>query len=349
MSLKDNLINIMSNQLRIYKFKDESKESFINRLLFSAIGLWMIQSTLDKSYIENHNRVGVSKSYLTRKISKLVDEYISMFPMFSIYLDELSTIEFVAKIREEYEKSGYIVPTGFDEFIIMSPKKIARVDDEYIIMRNHIGVANTKAIGLGLFKKLVSNNEIQDLIQLLYIPKINAQEWTSNYIKRLRWGNASKLGDETWYFEAESKYNFYRCWTNKYPEKESIALYKTNDWDYGFAKIQDDKVIGIKIPDWLIGQGNNESEKLFDNDVRRFMYGLKSLYNNNAKALLIKKTDHYYLRLFNALPTREKTALQFLGWRSEKYMDGFNYIIPNETFGVVKTLLLNLSIEMEEK
>lgn len=349
MRLKDNLINIMSNELQIYKFEDESEDSFINRLLFSALGLWIIKSTLDKSFIENHNRVGVSKSYITRKISKIVVEYISLFPSFGIYLDKLTAAELVANIREEYEKAGYIVSTGFDEFIIASPRKTASVDDKHIIMRNHIGNINTKIIGLGTFKKLVLNSDIKDFGELLYIPKIDAKEWTSNYIKHLRWGNSSKLGDGTWYFDAESANSFYKCWVNHYPEKSEIVLYKTNDWDYGFAKRDDDNIIGIKIPSWLIGQDNNPSEKLFDNDVRRFMYGMKALKNNNAKAILIRKSDHYNLKLFNALPTREKTALQFLTWRKEKFTDEFDYIIPNETCEAVKKLLSNLSIEMEEK
>ena len=349
MELKDNLINTISNELQIYKYEYESEDSFINRLLFSAIGLWIIQSTLDKNFIENHNRQGVSKSYITRKVSKIVCEYISLFPSFANYLGELTEAEFVARIRQEYEKAGYMVSTGFDEFVIASSRKIAFIDDKYIIMRNYIDNINTRTIGLGVFKSLVLKNDIKDFYELLYIPKIDAKEWTSNYIKRIRWGNSSKLGDGTWYFDAESTNSFYKSWVEHYPKNCAIVLYKTNDWDYGFARKNDDNIIGVKIPNWLIGQESNESEKLFDNDVRRFMYGMKALKENNGKALLIRKRDHYNLKLFNALPTREKTAMQFLGWRIEKFIDEFNFIIPNETYKIVKELILNLSIEMEER
>ena len=47
MRSKDNLINNISNELRIFRFQDENIENFINRLLFSALGIWIIQSTLD--------------------------------------------------------------------------------------------------------------------------------------------------------------------------------------------------------------------------------------------------------------------------------------------------------------
>lgn len=349
MSLKDNLINTMSNDLRIYRFEDESKDSFINRLFFSALGRWIIQSTLDKNFIENHHRVGVSKSYITRKISKVASEYISLFPSFRTYLDKLTIEKFVARIREEYEKTGYIVSTGFNEFVIASSKNMARIDDRNILIRNNMRDITTKTIGLGSFKTLALSGDIKSFFELLYIPRIDAKEWTSNYIKDLRWGNSSKLGDDTWYFDAENRNSFYNCWMDSYPEKTEIVLYKTNDWDYGFAKRKEGNILGIKIPSWLIGQQNNESEKLFDNDVRRFMYGLKALKNNNAQALLTKKSDHYNLKLFNALPTREKAALQLLTWRKDKFTDEFNYIIPNETFEIVKRLLTNLSIEMEEK
>ena len=348
MRSKDNLINNISNELRIFRFQDENIENFINRLLFSALGIWIIQSTLDKSYVENYNQIGVSKSYITRKVTKIAEEYVSLFPNFSIYLDNLTTSDFVAKIREEYEKAGYIVPTGFNEFITISNTRKGIVNDEFMILRNNLGETSTKIIGLGSFK--VDNNpkDAIDFMELLYIPKVNAKEWTSNYIERLRWGNASPLGESTRYFDMNIKKNFYNCWSSNYPKVNNITIYKTNDWDYGFAKIHNNVVIGIKIPSWLIGQGNNYSERLFDNDVRRFMYGLKALSDNSVKALLIKKVDHYCLRIFNALPSRENTALQLLGWRSIKYIDEFNYIIPRETYEVVKKLLLNLSIDVEE-
>lgn len=349
MKLRNKLINAISYELQIYRFEGESEESYINRLLFSALGLWIIQSTFDKSFIENQNRKGVSKSYLTRKISKLAQEYIYLFPSFRNYLDELTVTEFVALIREEYEKAGYLISAGFDEFVIAAPRKEARVGDKYIIMRNHMGIINTKVIGLGTFKSLNLISDINNFTKLLYIPNINAKEWTSNYIKHIRWGNSSRLGKGTLYFNDESAKSFYKCWTDCYPDKAEIALYKTNDWDYGFARKKDDNIIGVKIPDWLIGQEGSYSEKIFDNDVRRFMYGMKALKDNKAKALLIKKTDHYNLKLYNALPTREKTAIQFLAWRNARFADEFNYLVPSETYEVVKSLLVNLSIEMEEK
>lgn len=349
MDLKNDLIQQISSDLKISKFNDEEQNDYLNRLIYSAIAVWMIQSTGDKSFKENYNRTGVSKSYLTRKVSTIVSEYISIFPSFRNFLDGLTEVEFVAQLREIYEKAGYIVPVGFDEFVISSSAKTARVNNNWLLIRNSLKSEEIKTIGLGTFFENHSENEFCSIEELFYMPKLDAHKWTIEYIKNLKWIDASRLGEETQFFDAKKVKSFSECWAEQFPNYCEVTLYKTNNWDYGFAKKINANIVGMKIPEWLIGQGNNESEKLFDNDVRRFMYGLKSINNNKAKSIAHKKADYFELKLFNGLPTRELTVLQFLGWRKKGFLDEYNYIIPYELFDSVKKLLEKLSIVIEER
>jgi hypothetical protein len=349
MDLKKDLIKQISSDLKISKFNDEEQDDYLNRLLYSAIAVWMIQSTGDQSFNVNYNKRGVSKSYLTRKISKIVLEYIAIFPSFRVFLDGLTEVEFASLLRENYEKAGYIVPVGFDEFVIASPTKTAKVNDSWLLIRNNFKSVATKAIGLGSFLEKHSEEEFCSLHELFYLPKLNAQKWTVEYIKRLKWVDATKLGMETQFFDAKRMKSFSESWIEQFPEYCEVTLYRKNNWDYGFAKKNNTDIVGIKIPEWLIGQGNNESEKLFDNDVRRFMYGLKAINDNRIKSIAYKKTGYFELKLFNALPTRELTALQFLGWRKKGILDEYNYIFPCELFDSVKNLLEKLLIVIEEK
>lgn len=350
MSLKHEMLQQISKDLKITQYKDEEQNDYLNRVLYSAIAVWMVYSLLDHSFDENYNRIGVSKSYLTRKISKIISEYVQIFPQFRIYLDGLSETEFAVKLREIYEKAGYIVPVKFDEFVIGAPTKIAKVNDSLYLIRNDYKCTGPKAIGLGLFlKKSNDYDNICNIDELFYLSKLNAFDWTSNYIKNLKWIEASKLGENTLFFDPTQNKSFSNCWRDQFPERCKITLYKTNDWDYGFAKKYMNEIIGLKVPEFLIGKNGNTSEKLFDNDVRRFMYGLKAMYNNNAKAIVYKKIDHFELRLLNAILSRELTALQFFGWRKKGILNEYQYTIPYEMFDSVIYLLEKLSITVEVK
>jgi hypothetical protein len=349
MSLKNDLLYQIAKDLKIEKFRGEEQDEYTNRLVYSAIGCWLIHSLQDKDFMDNYNKKGISKSYLTRKISKVVSEYVDIFPSFRTFLDGLSETDFVVSLRENFERAGYIVHAGFDEYILTSPQKVAKLSNNCFLLRNDFENTNFKTIGLASFAKDSNNSEVCNLDELFYLIKMDALNWTKKYIESLRWSNAEKLSDETQFFNAKSIKNFSECWESIFPEDNEITLYKTNDWDYGFVKNTNAGKVGIKIPEWLIGQGTNESEKLFDNDVRRFMYGLKAMNNNRVKVLTFKKTECVEIKLFNALPTREGTVLQFLGWKKRSYLNDYNYIIPNEMVDTMRKLLEHLSIIMEVK
>ncbi len=347
MNITNDLIQQISSDLKIFKYRDEDQNDYLNRLLYSAAAVWMIQSINDQIFYDNYNRIGVSKSYLTRKISKIISQYISIFPSFRVFLDGLTETEYAVKLREDYEKSGFIVHVGFDEFVIPSPLKKVRVNDKWLLLRNCFEDIETKAIGLGIFTEDGSEEKECNIEELFYLPKINAHEWTNEYIKNLRWVEATKLGVDTQYFDPTQKKSFFQCWGQQFPDYCEITLYKTNNWDYGFARKSKIDIVGLKIPDWLIGKGNNETENLFNNDVRRFMYGLKAIFNNKSKCIVFKKSDHFELRLLSGLPMRELTALKFLGWPLKGFLNEYNHIIPNEFFDLIKYLLEKLSIEIE--
>lgn len=70
MDIKNNLIEQITRDLKIYQFNDEGKVEYLNRVIYSAIAAWVIHSTCDKSFNENYTKGGVSKSYITKKFPK---------------------------------------------------------------------------------------------------------------------------------------------------------------------------------------------------------------------------------------------------------------------------------------
>ena len=353
MSLRNELIKQISEDLRLYKYEDEKHTDFLNRLIYSAVGSWILHSTNDQDVKDNYKKSGVSKAYITRKVSKVVAEYVALFPSFGNFLGGITESEFVAQLREIYERAGYIVPTGFDEFVTSSASKEASTKEHWSIIRNGIKHANSRAVGLGVFLKekeeAGSEEDCCGLDELFYLTKTDAKRWTDEYVRKLKWINAAKLDCETQYFDPQKISCFNECWIEKFPIDCKVTLYKTNNWDYGFAKKDGLDVLGVKIPEFLIGNNTSGNECIFAKDVRRFMYGLKAIKNTNAICFVQKKTGYKELKLLNALPIRELTVLQFLGWRKNGFSDEYNYIIPFEMFDTVKKILANLSMRIIEE
>lgn len=351
MNMKRDLVKQMGEDLQLYKYVDESDIEYLNRLIYSAIAVWMLHILRDRKFEDNYNRIGVSKKYITRKTSKIITEYSAMFPSFNNFLNGLTETELAVIIRKNYECAGHIVPVGFDEYVRASSVREFRVTNRFKLIRNDFDILQSKVVGLGVYTENYSKDELLCIDKIFYIPKLDAETWTIEYIKNLKWSNAAKLGENVQFFNPISVRTFGDCWMEKFPENSQITLYKTNNWDYGFARKENSEYIGIKIPEWLIGTENNVCDKIFDNDVRRFMYGLKAIYKNNAKAKLVQKVDHFELKLLNALPVRELTALKFFSWNKKSFLDkcNYDYVIPFEFIEPVKYLFNKLSIIIEER
>lgn len=351
MGMKSDLVKQMGEDLQIYKFVDETEIEYLNRLIYSAIAVWMLHILRDIKFEENYNKVGVSKKYITKKTSKIIAEYSVMFPTFKSFIDKLTEVEVARILRENYEFAGHIVSVGFDEYVVASSVKEFRVTNMFKLIRNNFDISQSKVVGLGVFTENYTEDELHCIDDIFYIPKLDAETWTVECIKKLKWSNATRLGENIQFFNPNSTRPFGECWEDRFPQNIEITLYKTNNWDYGFVRKDNLNYIGIKIPEWLIGTENNVCENLFDNDVRRFMYGLKAIHKNNAKVILGEKIDHFELKLLNALPLREFIALKFFSWNKNCFSDkcNYDYVIPCDFIEPVKYLLNKLSIITEER
>lgn len=350
MSYKEELLQQIANNLNIHKFSCEDEKSYTSRILYSAVANWIFTSAHDISFEENYKKEkeGVSKSYITRRVSKIVDEYQELFPAFGEYLNGREPAKVVSKMRETIERAGFLIPTGFDEFVSMPSLKKMKVSDEFYLMRGLCKANEVLAIGLGLYSESDTYEDSVSMKELFYIPEIDAKTWTKEYIDTINWGNSSLLSNAIEFFDPKSKNIFYGCWKDAFPNDVEVTIYKKNKWDYGFAKKTPDEIRGVQIPDYLIGIQGTEADNLFDNDVRRFMYGLKDLYNNNAKSSIVIEKDVCILRLYNALPERELTVLQFMGWHKQDIGNDYHYYISLELLPLLKELLTNLNIILEE-
>jgi len=348
MKYKSELLIQMADNLNIHQFSCEQTNSYVSRILYSAIANWIYASANDVLFEENYKRKGVSKSYITRRISKIAEEYLTLYPMFHEYLDGKETNEVVSEMREMIEDAGFLTATGFDEFMGLPPLKEMMANDGLYLVRGLCRASGVSSVGLGIFTHSSVCENSSTMKKMFYLPEIDAASWTQEYINSMNWGSGSIIDNELEYFDPLSTNTFSRSWIDSFPKNIDVTLYKKHDRDYGFAQRCEDGIKSIPIPDHLIGVERVETDNLFNNDVRRFMYGLKALNHNKANLKLTLEKDVGVLQLFNALPRREFIALQFMGWPMKNIGDNFRYYIPLKLLQVLKELLLNLNILIEE-
>lgn len=348
MTYVEELFAQMSNSLNISKLTSETEDNFKNRVLYSAIANWIYVTTSDVSFEENYNKHGISKSYITRRVSRILEEYLELFPTFHFYLGALSASEVISKIRIEMERAGFLTSTGFDEYIEIASSKSLKINEVLYLIRGSVHSEKTTAVGLGVYHDSSKLNNVS-LGEMFYTPQISAANWTKEYIRQLNWKYSSKHSEQIEYFDPCLKDTFSRCWGDQFPENVEVTIYKRHDWDYGFARKIESNITRVQIHDYLIGTESTKTDILFDNDVYRFMYGLKAIHHNKVYARLEAMGDSMRLKLYNALPSIEQVALQFMGWKQKDVGDNYHYLIPLDLVTTVKELLGNLNITIEEK
>lgn len=341
------LLNEISNYFDLWRYADESEESFVNRLLYSAVGEILLVSTLKKS---PQNLIeGVSKTYITLRNSKYLESLWMAFPSFKNYFGDTGASDVIKNIRLYYELAGVLRPSDYGEFVELAPPLFSKIEPNLTYSRNNLGSNQRTASGLGFYEKMGSQKyKYVSMAKLFDLNEIDANEWTRKYIRKLNWQNAGQLdlNAGVQFFNPNLNKSLSSCWINEYPKNVEVTLYKKNDFDYGFAKKNDGKVLGAYIPSFYI-TASNPSDNMLGGEVRRFMYGLKSMHGNKAKALIEKRQKYINIKLFSKLPIRETMVMKMCAWPVGNYDNEFEYLIPNELVNVYKQVLGNLSINFD--
>lgn len=341
------LLNEISNYFDLRRYADESEESFVNRLLYSAVGETLLVSTLKKSPQQPID--GVSKTYITLRNSKYLESLWMAFPSFKNYFGDTSASDVIKNIRLYFELAGVLRPSDFGEFVELAPPLFSKIESNLFYSRNNLSSNQRTASGLGFYEKMESQKyKYVSMAKLFDLNEIDAHEWTRKYIRKLNWENAGQLNLDRGiqFFNPKINKSLYNCWGNEFPSNVEITLYRKNITDFGFAKVEDKRIVGVYIPEFF-STNNNASNNMLGEDTRRFMYGLKSMHGNKAKALIEKRQNYTYIKLFSKLPIRETMVMKMCAWPVGNYDNEFVYLISNELVNVCKQVLGNLSINCD--
>lgn len=326
------LIQRIAADLNIPMFLGETEDDFINRILYSALGVWCL-NLAERKGATGYN---ANKAFLTRELNKLSASYTQLFPQFANFVGETDIGLF---IRTIYEELGVLV---FENDVIQTakygrgldilddvlyfglPEHIARVDGLGIISNSAIYKADINEI---LIKDSMSPTK---LIQELFDP-ICFDEWDKDTVLE--------------FFDPLSKSNISSSWKPECRVKYTFA--KNPDTNDHYRVICDEN---FQVQLYKLDNSTENNQALTGCEYRRQYYALMHYYASPFKVYAKHIDDEYSrIKFYGKLPNRESFFLSFISWPIQSLESTTTQIIVrNKYLCMLNNLFNNLGIEVQE-
>ncbi len=328
------LYKTVSSDLKITRFNNESEESFRCRLVYSALGKWILTLFSDRDFEESELEQ-VSKTHVTITAINVIDSYKKLDPLLLNYFyDDKKLINLIENI---YLKTGY-VNSGYYSF--KKQNKMARVAIGKKCLVIDDVAKNRKMRGLGFWGN--SSNTNVSLDDFLLVDE-NAHDYANKLISQLKFIKFDAIyGKNEIYNIERNRWEFY---SNKLLDKYAYLIVKIDDGlDYKILKKVGNDIYGASIPTLYTNQSNDFN---FFHEVWRFILGICSLDGQKAKCYFKKYNDYIKIRFGGfILPLQEEAILKCMCWPLNDCLNSSEFITDISMESAIIDLLNRLSIDI---
>lgn len=331
----ENLYATISSDLMINQFDNETDTQFICRLVYSAVGRWIMNLFNSKILLDDKK---ISKIYITnyainilesfKKIDSDIDDY---------FLNEKS---FINMIENVYCSVGYI---NDELYYYIVPERSANIKISNKCLVIDIDTKERKMRGLGIWKKLTSLDFSLEKFLFFYE---NAEEYAKKFVRELKY---SKFNEEYGNIEL---YNIEKNKWDSFSEKNTLKyeyyiLKIDNGMDYQMLKRVNDVLYYANVPKVYF----DKNEKNFKYEIWRIILGICSLNGKQCKCKVSKKSNNAInIKLCGyALPSLEESLLKCMAWPVGNCLEMYYYITELSMKDAICELLNKLSIVIIEE
>ena len=340
--ISQNMINelyiTISKDLSITKFSNETEKSFRSRLVYSALGNWILTLFSDRDFEDNDNGA-VSKSHVTIMAMDILAAYKKIDPsLFDYFTDDE---KLVGIIENTYLQLGY-VKNGSYIFKIQNRNCCLTMANKTLDIDTDSNFKDTK--GLGTWRKPSSSDITLDNFLLV---KETADIYTRKLISQLKYSEFNpNFGKNEIYNTYKNKWEYY---SDKLAGRNEISIIKVDDGlDYQIIKFVDGVAYAASLP---IIYTKQSADKMFTRDVWRIILGLCSINGYKAKCNLRNIDNEFILLSFNGfiLPYLEDALLRCMCWPLGNCCNLTEFITDASMKHSIVELLTTLSIEINEE
>ncbi len=343
----------ISNELQILKFKGESDINFHSRLVYSALGSWILKLSKDRDSDENDTHQ-VSKTHVTYSALEILNAFLQMDSSLSNFYfaaskndcDEHWKISLIKNIESNYIQAGYFDSGNYSFHETQYAQRYSFKNGYDLCIDNSSSVE--KMISLGTYNK---HDKITKFISEFFPSKASALDVFNLLSKSLIFQP----------FQRE-KYNNVKIYDiSQYewvPFQEEIAL----RYAYSFLRIDLEHRALLKnmngniqysyLPD--VYQPKVEYDRIYKDEDWKLLFGMAAYIGKPFSVNIIHQNHDAVLFNFGkkvdfTIPVKEKTLLHLMAWPVANCFSNSSFITYEEMTTAIKQILSRLSMQIIEK
>lgn len=320
----------MSDDMQIPSYSAESENSFIYRVLFSALGQWCLHISASSQ----NGRLGTTKHNQTIILNNLISKYIELFPGMEKSLRSDDT-QLSVLIRHIYQEVGYLFTDDDNRNHLCDVQRVIDTGSSKLCLNL---LQKSEINGLGVF-----NPEATTSIswrELLIRDSLTPEQYINSRYDIVMFEDRDVDLDDMQFFNPLAQASPSQSWNNRICTEFTVGrksllgpFYLIQAYDGGILYCLEDQ--------------SAIDDKLTSFEYRRLYFALKRFYNNPVK-MQIKKIDNIYSRLIfqGHLPNREYYLLLLISWPHQCAFNKREFIIKNRFLLFVSEVISNLGIEI---
>jgi len=333
--MMNDLLKTMSNDMNIPRYRNESDESFVYRLCYSALGQWCLSTAMNMT----GGTVGTTKHNQTILLNDLLSRFTELFPYITNRFIDPSNQQtsFSISVRRAYEETGYLLTDSDNHNRIANYGRTIRAGDKFLFFG--LPCEHCEVNGLGVFAN--PTDYLVVLKDFLIRDSLSSEAYFNSRFDPIDFYQKDIDLSELEYFNPKSNNAPSMSWGKK-PTTDCTVARKTETGPfYRIMKVTDN----IQFADEPVEQ---QSDIFTSYEYRRLYFALKFHYDNPLKATITKFDELYSrIRIGGHLPNREYYLLLLLSWPERNAFDKVHFIIKNDLIADAIDALSDIGMEVD--
>lgn len=321
------LIKVMSNDMGIVPYRNETQTSFFYRVIYSGLGQWCLKTAATP-------KGSVSKHAQSATINRLLEKYIELYPQIASSFND-DSIKFSVFLRRVYEETGYFITDSSNKNSIANYGRTLSFGDKNL----YFGIYPKCIVeGLGVFTKdAYQSSTWRDVLirdELDWKHYIDSQYSIVNFDMR------DVDHCELQFFNPLLSRAPSASWSNTMTTDMSVARKSAAGPFYKVLMYNGE----LLFCDDLL---NTAGDELTAYEYRRLYFALKRHFNNPVRAQILSLDDEYSKIIFDGyLPNREYYFMLLCAWPNMCFSNKIEFIIKRDTLQHITEVLLNIGIQI---
>ena len=335
----EKLYATIANDLKIENFGNEPIINFHNRIIYSAIGKWVMQLFADRDF-EEVDINQVSKSHVTISALDVLSSYKKIDDTLAYFFTDDK--KFINDIEDIYITLGYINSGNYAFKYPIYRNRVAFSKKTLVI---DLDTSAKKMRGLGLWGKYDESNDMP--VEEFLLNTTDAKASFKNLASKLSFSEFNpNLGKIEVYNIEKNRWDYF---SEKSTSNYEYYVLKVDDGlDYQIMRRVEDSYYSSPVPTIYTKKSNDD---IFVHEIWRIILGICSYNNNPAKCTISKYGDYGIKLSFGGyiLPFFEYSLLKCMAWPLDD-ANGINNFVTSASMkeSIIK-VLKHLSIDVVEE